>query len=50
MRFGEENLYHCEVMLKDLTDSKRIDHRIHQDLRHVRLMRTIMHHRFIFFF
>jgi hypothetical protein len=35
MRFGQENLHHCEVMIKDMIDSKRIDSRIHQDVENV---------------
>ncbi|EFJ49123.1 hypothetical protein VOLCADRAFT_80889 [Volvox carteri f. nagariensis] len=29
MRFGENALHACEVMLKDVADSKRINHRVH---------------------
>lgn len=25
LRFGESNLYYCEVMIKDIADSKRIN-------------------------
>ena len=31
LRFGETALHVCEVMLKDMTDSKRVDQRVHQD-------------------
>ncbi|KAH7105576.1 hypothetical protein BKA62DRAFT_690199 [Auriculariales sp. MPI-PUGE-AT-0066] len=31
LRFGETALHVCEIMLKDMTDSKRIDQRIHQE-------------------
>lgn len=30
IRFGEASLQGCEVMVKDLQDSKRIDHRVHE--------------------
>lgn len=32
LRFGESQLHFCEVMLKDISDSKRINALIHQDL------------------
>ncbi|XP_075982939.1 anaphase promoting complex subunit morula [Anticarsia gemmatalis] len=31
LRFGESQLHYCEVMLKDISDSKRINALIHQD-------------------
>lgn len=31
LRFGESQLHFCEVMLKDISDSKRINSLIHQD-------------------
>lgn len=31
IRFGESLLHSCEVMLKDVTDSKRINAHIHSD-------------------
>ncbi|VVC94836.1 unnamed protein product [Leptidea sinapis] len=31
LRFGESQLHNCEVMLKDISDSKRINALIHQD-------------------
>lgn len=31
LRFGESQLHYCEVMLKDISDSKRINVLIHQD-------------------
>ncbi|KAK9701972.1 Anaphase-promoting complex subunit 2 [Basidiobolus ranarum] len=33
LRFGEVSLQSCEVMIKDITDSKRVDHAIHADGR-----------------
>lgn len=33
LRFGEPALQICDVMLKDMADSKRIDDRIHADTR-----------------
>ncbi|XP_011633814.1 anaphase-promoting complex subunit 2 isoform X1 [Pogonomyrmex barbatus] len=33
-RFGENQLHYCEVMLKDVYDSKRIDSNIHSDTRY----------------
>ncbi|ORY03191.1 hypothetical protein K493DRAFT_207320, partial [Basidiobolus meristosporus CBS 931.73] len=33
LRFGEVSLQSCEVMIKDITDSKRVDHAIHADER-----------------
>lgn len=31
LRFGDTVLHNCEVMLKDISDSKRIDAHIHSD-------------------
>ncbi|KAK5642898.1 hypothetical protein RI129_009065 [Pyrocoelia pectoralis] len=31
LRFGDSQLHYCEVMLKDISDSKRINHHIKQD-------------------
>lgn len=31
LRFGDSVLHTCEVMLKDISDSKRIDAHIHSD-------------------
>ncbi|KAF5286723.1 hypothetical protein FQR65_LT12456 [Abscondita terminalis] len=31
LRFGDSQLHYCEVMLKDIADSKRINHHIKQD-------------------
>lgn len=31
LRFGDSVLHNCEVMLKDISDSKRIDAHIHGD-------------------
>ena len=33
LRFGEEHMTQCDVMLKDIADSKRITSRIREDLR-----------------
>lgn len=33
LRFGEEHMTQCDVMLKDISDSKRISSRIHEDLQ-----------------
>jgi len=33
LRFGDENLNHCDVMIKDVADSKRINARIMDDLK-----------------
>lgn len=33
LRFGESNLYLCEVMVKDITDSKRINSHIVSQLK-----------------
>lgn len=32
LRFGEEHMTQCDVMLKDISDSKRISARIHEEL------------------
>lgn len=32
LRFGEDHMQKCEVMLKDMADSKRISARIHEDV------------------
>lgn len=32
IRFGEEALHVCDVMLKDMADSKRIDDHVHGDI------------------
>lgn len=34
LRFGDSQLHYCEVMLKDIADSKRINQRIKQDLNY----------------
>lgn len=34
LRFGDSQLHYCEVMLKDIADSKRINHHIKQDVRY----------------
>lgn len=31
LRFGDSQLHYCEVMLKDIADSKRINHHVKQD-------------------
>lgn len=31
LRFGESSLHNCEVMLKDLGDSKRLDSYVHSE-------------------
>lgn len=31
-RFGEESLHSCEVMLKDVEDSKRTNNAVHSEL------------------
>jgi anaphase-promoting complex subunit 2 len=31
-RFGEESLHACEVMLKDVEDSKRANNAVHSEL------------------
>ena len=33
MRFGDENLHFCDVMIKDVADSKRINARIMDDFK-----------------
>lgn len=33
LRFGEQALQICDVMLKDMADSKRIDDRIQSDIK-----------------
>eukprot|EP01126_Amoeba_proteus_P026492 TRINITY_DN2624_c0_g1_i16.p1 TRINITY_DN2624_c0_g1~~TRINITY_DN2624_c0_g1_i16.p1 ORF type:complete len:336 (-),score=81.60 TRINITY_DN2624_c0_g1_i16:1277-2284(-) len=33
MKFGEQNLHKCEVMLKDVSDSKRINEHIHAKIK-----------------
>ena len=33
MRFGDENLHFCDVMIKDIADSKRINARIMDDFK-----------------
>jgi anaphase-promoting complex subunit 2 len=33
IRFGEEALHVCDVMLKDMADSKRIDDHVHGDIQ-----------------
>ncbi|XP_061396774.1 anaphase-promoting complex subunit 2 [Musca vetustissima] len=35
LRFGESLLHNCEVMLKDIADSKRINSHIHSDTKYV---------------
>ncbi|KNC22283.1 hypothetical protein FF38_12910 [Lucilia cuprina] len=35
LRFGESLLHNCEVMLKDIADSKRINAHIHSDYKYV---------------
>lgn len=30
LRFGEDEMHKCEVMLKDLADSKRLDNLVHE--------------------
>lgn len=34
-RFGEESLHACEVMLKDVEDSKRANNGVHSELKKV---------------
>ncbi|RZC36665.1 anaphase-promoting complex subunit 2 [Asbolus verrucosus] len=34
LRFGDSQLHYCEVMLKDIADSKRINQHIKQELNH----------------
>lgn len=34
LRFGDSQLHYCEVMLKDIADSKRINQNIKQDLNY----------------
>ena len=34
LRFGDSQLHYCEVMLKDIADSKRINQHIKQDLNY----------------
>lgn len=34
LRFGDSQLHYCEVMLKDMADSKRINQHIKQDVRY----------------
>ncbi|KAM0747435.1 hypothetical protein T439DRAFT_359225 [Meredithblackwellia eburnea MCA 4105] len=41
-RFGEQSLLGCEVMLKDLQESKRIDNRVHEVLGETPLHVTIV--------
>eukprot|EP01080_Neovahlkampfia_damariscottae_P008106 gene8106-12567_t len=33
LRFGEKNLFNCEVMLKDMTDSKKLNKKIQEKLK-----------------
>lgn len=33
IRFGEEALHVCDVMLKDMSDSKRINDHVHSDIK-----------------
>ena len=34
-RFGEESLHACEVMLKDVEDSKRANNGVHSEFKKV---------------
>lgn len=36
MRFGEGQLHNCEVMLKDMRDSKKINEHVHEDQRYLK--------------
>ena len=40
LRFGESNLYFCEVMIKDIADSKRINSHIVSQLKKEREGKT----------
>ena len=37
-RFGEESLHACEVMLKDVEDSKRANNGVHSEFKKVYIL------------
>ena len=43
-RFGEHQLHHCEVMIKDVNDSKKIDENIQSDLKITTLQKQTFQH------
>ena len=43
LKFGENSMHHCEVMLKDMTNSKRINTYVHNEIKRQQENRGLPH-------